>query len=119
MTRAQMVLGFVTTTVRSAGSELALTSEEVARAVGVDRKTVSRWLKGESEPSSESREHLERLNEVRFLVESSFRTPKARLRWLHTPAQALRGRTPYAALREGRLDDVFRMLGTLAAGAFR
>ena len=117
--RAEIILDFVTTTVQSAGSDLDLTNEEVARAVGVDRKTVARWLKGQSEPSPENREHLERLNEIRFLMESSFRSREARQRWLHAPLDALRGRTPYAALRDGKLEQVFRLLASLEAGAFR
>jgi transcriptional regulator with XRE-family HTH domain len=119
MSRTEFVLDFATTSVQLAQSELDLTIEETARVLGVDRKTIMRWLKGESTPSLEHRKLLEQLNQIRYLMDNSFRSHEARQRWLHAPAPGLKGKTPYAALTDGTLDAVFRLLGTLAAGAFR
>ena|ERR1019366_93713 len=118
MSRAEFVLDFATTSVQLARSELELTIEETARVLGVDRKTIMRWLKGQSAPSSEHRKQLEQLNQIRYLMDNSFRSHEARQRWLHAPAPGLKGKTPYAALTEGNLNEIFRLLGTLAAGAF-
>jgi uncharacterized protein (DUF2384 family) len=118
MSRAEFVLDFADKTVQWAQSDLELTIEETARALGVNRKTIVRWVKRESAPSSEHRQQLEQLNQIRYLIENSFRSHEARQRWLHAPAPGLKGKTPYAALTEGNLDEIFRLLGTLAAGAF-
>ncbi|HET7585105.1 MAG TPA: antitoxin Xre/MbcA/ParS toxin-binding domain-containing protein [Gemmatimonadaceae bacterium] len=119
MSRAALAIEYAEKTVEWAREELELTSEEIATVVGADRKTIARWRDGRSAPSAEHRRHLERLNQLRFLLESSFRSPDAAQRWLQSPAPVLKGKTPLFALTEGDLDSVLKLLGTLAAGGHR
>jgi transcriptional regulator with XRE-family HTH domain len=119
MGRTALAIAFAEKTVEWAQAELELTLEEVAQALGANRKTIARWRGGQSAPSPEHRRLLERLNQLRYLLETSFRSPEAAQRWMHTPAAGLAGRTPLFALTEGNLDEVTKLLGTLAAGGFR
>jgi len=119
MSRTDLAIAFAGKTVEWAQTELELTAQEVAQAIGANRKTVARWREGQSAPSPEHRRHLERLNQLRYLLETSFRSPEARRRWLHTPAPGLGGRIPYLVITEGDLDRILNLLSTLEAGAFR
>lgn len=119
MPRAELAGAYAGKTVEWAREELELTAQEIAQAVGADRKTVARWRDGESTPSPEHRRHLERLNQLRHLLTTSFRSMEVAQRWLHSPAPGLQGRTPIFALTQGELDEVIGLLGTLAAGGFR
>ena len=119
MSRANHAIAFAGSTVEWAQDELELSAEEIARTVGANRKTVARWRDGASAPSTEHRKHLERLNQLRYFLETSFRSFDAARKWLHSPAPGLQGRTPIFALTEGDMDSVLKLLGTLAAGGFR
>lgn len=118
-TRALLEMEFAEASLAWAREALELTDFEIGQALGVDRKTVQRWREHRSAPSSTHRRQMEKLTQLRHLLESAFRTPDAAQRWLHTPAPALAGRTPLGVLGEGELDRVIQLLGTLAAGAFR
>jgi len=117
--RAQLEMAYAEVTVEWARQALELTDPEIAQTLGVDRKTVQRWREHQSVPSITHRRRMEKLNQLRHLLETSFRTPEAGERWLHTPSPGLQGRTPLAVLTEGDVDAVLQLLGTLAAGAFR
>lgn len=119
MSRAQLAIAFAGHTVEWARSELELTTEEIGQAVGANRKTVQRWQEGESVPSPEHRKHLESLSQIRYLLKHSFRSGTAAQQWMQTPSEALKGKTPLFCLTEGDLDAVLKLLGSLAAGAFR
>lgn len=119
MARVESAIAFAEETVAWAHDDLELTIAEVAQIVGANRKTVARWLESEAAPSREHRLKLERLNELRYLLGTMFRSTDAIQSWMHRPAAGLKGRTPLFALTEGGLDDVLRMLESLAAGAFR
>jgi uncharacterized protein (DUF2384 family) len=112
MSRAQLAMSFAETTIEWAQEKLELTDEEVGQAVGVSRKTVQRWKERE-------RKHLEQLNQLRYLLQTSFRNMDAAQRWMHSPLPALQGRTPHFALVEGDVEALVKILGTLAAGAHR
>lgn len=117
--RIELVASFVEQTVQWAQTELELSVQEIAQAIGADRKSIKRWRNGLGAPSPIHRRQLEQLNQIRYLIENSFRSSEARQRWLHTSSPHLKGKTPYATLTEGHIDEVFKILGTLATGAFR
>ena len=117
--RAQLEMDYAEATLNWARNSLELTDLEIGGALGVDRKTVQRWRERRSVPSVTHRRQMERLHQLRHLLETSFRTPEAGQRWLHTPAPGLSGRTPLGVLGQGELDALIQLLGTLAAGAFR
>jgi len=117
MTRAELELEFAGATIERAKSELELSGPEIGHALGVDPKTVYRWLHGESVPAPEQRRRMEQLNHLQWLLANAFRTLDVGKRWLHQPVPGLRGRTPFATLAEGDLDSVIRVLATHVAGA--
>lgn len=119
MSRAELSLAYAEKTLDWAQRELELSAEEVAQIVGANRRTVMRWRGGHSAPSPEHRRQLERLNQLRFLLRETFRSPDSAQRWMHEPAPGLRGRTPHFALTEGDADEVLKLLASLASGAFR
>lgn len=119
MSRAELAMTFAVGTVERAKEAFELTIDEIAGAVGASRRTVSRWLERASAPSATHRRNLERLNQLQFLLDTSFRDRAAAQAWLHRPLPALKGRTPLYALSEGEIDAVVSALATLAAGAHR
>ena len=118
-TRALLETEYAETTLAWARDALELTDIELGMVLGADRKTVQRWRDRRSTPSVTHRRQIEKLNQLRYLWETSFRNAEAAQRWLHAPSPALRGRTPLFALAEGELDGIIQLLGTAAAGAFR
>src|SRR5687768_14095493 len=106
MNRAQLEMEYAQATLTWARESLELTDLEIGGALGVDRKTVQRWRERRSVPSVTHRRQMERLHQLRHLLETSFRTPEAGQRWLHTPAPGLSGRTPLGVLGQGELDAV-------------
>src|SRR5688500_11080265 len=92
--RTESAMAFAESTVAWAHDELELTIAEVAQTVGASRKTVARWLECESVPSREHRRKLERLNQLKHLLETTFRSPDAVQSWMHRPAAGLKGKTP-------------------------
>ena len=103
-------------------SELGLTWEDVAEAVGVSSRTVQRWRDLETSPSGENLEAVERLGEVRFWILTVFGHPEHGIdearEWLHTRIVELRGKTPREALLGGKAERIIDMLATAHAGAF-
>lgn len=119
MSRTQFATEFAGRTIGWAEEALELTREELGQVVGANRKTILRWVEGESTPSPEHRRALEQINQLRYLLEDSFRTISHAQRWLHTPVPGLRGQTPFFALTNGDIEGVLKLLASLHAGAFR
>lgn len=119
-TRDRFEAAFAGQTVAWAEEELSLSTREIAGAMGgVDRKTVQRWKKGQAAPRPEHRRYLEYLNQLRYLLDGSFRSDEGKLRWIHTPSPALGGRTPFFALTSGEIETVLEVLAGLAHGSHR
>jgi uncharacterized protein (DUF2384 family) len=110
-------MAYAEATLAWAAEALELTDPEIGHAVKASRKTVQRWREQQSSPSEHHRRGLEKLNQLRYLLEAEF-APAAAQQWMHTPLPALHGRTPLAVLADGEIDRVLQILGTLAAGAF-
>lgn len=119
MSRSELAKVYAGETVEWCQRELELTNDEVAQAVGANRRAVWRWKNRESVPTPEFRRELERLNQLRYLLETSFASTESARAWLHRPNPGLKGRTPIFAITEGELDEVLAVLGTVAAGGFR
>ena len=119
MTITTAAIEFADNTVAWAEEELDLNQVQIGRAIGVHRKTLYRWRRRLSAPSEQHRRNLEMFTELKYLFGTSFRSPEAAQRWLHTDVPDLRGRTPYLAIAQGDLESVLQLLGTLQAGAFR
>lgn len=97
---------------------LGLEWTEIASVVSADRRTINRWRQGLSAPSPEHRDRIDDGRELRFLLETVFPDPEARIEWLHSSVPAIHGRTPLSLIRRGRLDDVIGVLAGIESGAF-
>lgn len=106
-------------TVEWAHDELGLTWDEIGAALGTSGRTVQRWRDQDSVPSREHAGRIEKLDEVRFWLETVFEEDTERMhRWLHRRLLDLRGRTPLEAIRQGESDRIAEFLATKHAGAF-
>ena len=118
MTRTELEMEFAGATLGWVERELEMTDPEIGQTLGVDRKTIYRWRKRESAPAPEQRRRMEKLSQLKWFLENSFRTPAHGKRWLHQSVPALKGRTPISVLLEGDIDAVLGVLGTHASGAY-
>jgi transcriptional regulator with XRE-family HTH domain len=99
-------------------SDLGLTPEDLAHALGVSRRTLERWRSGEAYPQRESREKLAELMAFHEHVCDVFTSLDAVRKWMHTEARYLAWITPADALRLGRVDHANSALGVLEHGIF-
>lgn len=98
--------------------ELALSVEEIGEILGASARSVSRWLAREVPPSGEYRDRIEKLSELRYLLDTVFADREARVVWIHSPLPVLKGRSPLSALRKNAWDEVLGILAGLHSGAF-
>ena len=98
--------------------DLGISSETIARALDVDRRTVERWRANQSVPQGKTRQRLGDLLELRERLLAMFGTPKAAQEWLRASSLYLGDFTPLEALKAGRLDRVRGDLDGLAAGVY-
>jgi uncharacterized protein (DUF2384 family) len=111
-------LEFTGATLGWATRGLELSEPEISQALGVDRKTIHRWRKRESVPGPEQRKRVEKLSQLKWLLDNAFRTPQVGKQWLYRPAPGLGGSTPIGALLAGDLDKIIGLLATHVSGAY-
>jgi len=117
--RAALEMKVATRAIEWAREVLGLSNLEIGVAVGASERTVIRWANRSHPPSREHREGIERLNELRQLLETVFGgDTTASLAWLHESVPLLRGRTPLSLIARGKVDDVIGVLAGLESGAF-
>lgn len=87
-----------------------LTNQQIARGVGVDRRSLSGWISGEIRPTSERLEALRFLARLVEDLASVREPPQVRDVLLGKP----NGRSALEALAEGRFDEAVR-LASIAA----
>ena len=98
--------------------DLGISTETIARALDVDRRTVERWRANQSVPQGKTRERLGALLALRDGLLAMFGTPEGAQEWLRARSLYLGGFTPVEALKAGRLDRVRADLDGLAAGVY-
>ena len=92
--------------------ELGVSQERLARACNVSSRTVERWEKNDTLPSSsEEIRCLERLDQIAELGETVF-GKETFLRFMKLPHPIFDGRTPWEVIERGEAE---RVLGVLAA----
>jgi putative toxin-antitoxin system antitoxin component (TIGR02293 family) len=98
-------------------SAVDLDAVEIARAVGTNPRTVSRWL---TETTAPQRSQRERLLEVIAVLErlSATLRPEAAHDWLLTPNPLLQYDKPIDLLGEGSFRRVLGAIDALADGVF-
>ena len=99
-------------------SSLGISYEELAQALGTDRKTVYRWLAEETFPRAQNRVRLDALESLVTRLDETFKTPHGAVAWLHAPSGYFGGLRPVDALLRGRIDAVDAALEALDSGVF-
>ena len=97
---------------------LGISYDELAHVVGSDRKTVYRWLAGDSFPQPANRAALEALEALAERLAETFDSPEASLLWLRSRSGYFGSLSPLDALLRGRIDAVNSALDALDAGVF-
>lgn len=94
-----------------------LDHEEVARVLGTNPRTVSRWLRQEAAPRREARE---RLLEFLAVVErlSGVMRPEPAHDWLFSPNPLLGHEKPVDLLAQGEYRKVLGAIDALGEGVF-
>lgn len=118
MTRTELELEFTGAALGWATRSLEFSEPELSQTLGVDRKTLHRWRKRQSVPGPEQRKRVEKLSQLKWLIENAFRSPAIGKRWLHRPAPGLGGSTPVSFLLSGDIDSVIGVLATHVSGAY-
>ena len=90
---------------------------EVANLLGARPETVSRWNQGRAYPHA-SREKT--LLELEFIVDqlSDFYDPNEARQFIFSPQKLLGGMSPAELIREGRIDEVRRLVNQLREAVY-
>jgi len=90
---------------------------EVANLLGTRPETVSRWNNGRAYPHASTEKTL---LELEFIVDqlSDFYQPNEARQWIFSPQKLLGGASPAELIREGRIDDVRRLVNQLRDGVY-
>lgn len=101
-----------------ADARKALSIAEIGEITGVGDRAVQKWAQGASRPEGISRE---RLLEMKYVIEqlSDVYDDEGIEIWLHARQRAFDGRPPLDLLREGRFEDVLRVIERLSGGPRR
>jgi transcriptional regulator with XRE-family HTH domain len=95
----------------------AMRDIEVANLLGARPETVSRWNKGRAYPHANTEKAL---LELEFIVDqlSEFYEPNEARLWIFSPQKLLNGDSPAHLIRDGRIDDVRRLVNQLRDGVY-
>lgn len=96
---------------------LDLEQVDVARVVGTNPRTVSRWLQEEAEPRRATRERLLEFIAVLEQLSSTLK-PAAAHDWLFTPNPLLGHEKPVDLIHDGQYRRVLGAIDALAEGVF-
>jgi hypothetical protein len=90
----------------------AMRNIEVANLLGTRPETVSRWNQGRAYPHSNTEKIL---LELEFIVDqlSDFYEPNEARQWIFSPQKLLKGVSPAELIREGRIEEVRRLVNQL------
>lgn len=90
----------------------AMRNVEVANLLGTRPETVSRWNQGRAYPHSATEKTL---LELEFIVDqlSDFYEPNEARQWMFAPQKLLNGVAPAELIRDGKIDEVRRLVNQL------
>ncbi len=82
---------------------------EVANLLGTRPETVSRWNRGRAYPQASTEKTL---LELEYIVDqlSDFYEPHEARQWIFAPQKHLEGKSPAELIRDGRIDEVMRLV---------
>ena len=116
-TGAVPVSSAVARRLESIHSKGAMRHIEVANMLGTRPETVSRWNRGIAYPHARIEKTL---LEIEFIVDqmSDFYEPNETRQWMFSPQKQLDGASPAELVRNGRIDDVRRLVNQLRDGVY-
>jgi DNA-binding transcriptional regulator YiaG len=90
----------------------AMKHTDVANILGTRPETVSRWNQGRAYPHASTEKTL---LELEFIIDqlSDFYEPNEARLWIFSPQKHLSGISPAELIREGRIDEVRRLVNQL------
>ena len=90
----------------------AIKNIEVANLLSTRPETVSRWSQGRAYPHA-NKEKI--LLELEFIIDqlSDFYEPSEARQWIFSPQKRLKGASPAELIREGRIEEVRRLVNHL------
>ncbi len=96
--------------------DFGLDDRGLAQALGVDRRTLTRWSTGDTYPQKEARSRLHKIVELHKALMMMWRTRDAAREWLHRPSPFLGHTEPIDLVRAGRFDRVEAALEAINSG---
>lgn len=95
----------------------AMRNIEVANLLGTRPETVSRWNQGRAYPHANTEKVL---LELEFIVDqlSDFYEPHEARQWIFAPQKHFSGVSPAELIREGRIEEVRRLVNQLREGVY-
>ena len=104
--------GAVARRLESIRTKGAMKHTDVANILGTRPETVSRWNQGRAYPQANTEKTL---LELEFVVDllSDFYDPNEARMWIFSPQKLLNGESPAALIRQGKIDEVRRLVNQL------
>jgi len=90
----------------------AMRNIEVANLLGTRPETVSRWNQGRAYPHANAEKTL---LELEYVIDqlADFYEPNEARQWIFAPQRLLNGLSPAQLIRDGRIDEVMRLVSQL------
>jgi uncharacterized protein (DUF2384 family) len=102
--------------IRRIETDFGLDDGALAQALSVDRRTLTRWISGETYPRQEGRDRLHAMAALHTRLGETWKTAGAARRWLHRPSPYLGHTEPADMIRAGRFDRVEAALEAIDSG---
>ena len=95
----------------------AMRNIEVANLLGTRPETVSRWNQGRAYPHANTEKTL---LELEYIVDqlADFYSPNEARQWIFAPQKLLDGVSPAELIRNGRIDEVMRLVSQLREAVY-
>ena len=94
-----------------------LKGRDLANMLGVSPPTVTRWSKGEANPTIDKQTAMAQLRWVAARLAEFYETDEVRL-WLQSPHPQLGGIRPYDLIVDGRTAEVLEVIERLDSGVY-
>jgi uncharacterized protein (DUF2384 family) len=96
--------------------DLGLDERGLAMALGVDKRTLTRWISGDNYPQTAARKRLQELVELHHTLMLMWSSMDSARAWLHRPSPYLGQTEPIELVRAGRYDRVEAALEAINSG---
>ena len=94
-----------------------LKGRDLANMLGVSPPTVTRWSKGEADPTIDKQTAMAQLRWVAARLTDFYQPDEVRL-WLQSPHPQLAGSRPYDLIVDGRTGEVLEVIERLDSGVY-